>query len=477
MKFFIHKKHIADSSMPPQTEMVNDEIAKTESDALQTDAQEDQEEISKEQEEEAENQTIETETNEPSYASESPENPEELADASKKKDKKHRHLWRRFFRAIGHGLAWPWIKLWHWRPLSRLDRYLIVKFLGTYFFILALIILIAVVFDYNQNIDKFATNHAPMHAIIFQYYANFVPYFSNLFSPLFVFIAVIFFTSKLADHSEIIAMMSNGMSFKRMMRPYMISATIIAVLTFYLGGYVIPRGNVARLDFENIYKKKKHNNYAQNVQLQVDTGVIAFIGDYEDPIKTGYSFSLDKFVNKKLVSHMTANSVSYDTLADERYHWTIRDYTIREMHGYVEHITHGAQTDSIIKMEPSDFMQSRNQQETMTNPELREYIEKQKMRGAANVKEFEVEYYKRTAMSFASFILTTIGVSLSSRKRKGGMGLYLGIGLALSFAYILFQTISSTFAINANWPSALAVWVPNILYAFIALYVYWKAPR
>jgi lipopolysaccharide export system permease protein len=174
---------------------------------------------------------------------------------------------------------------------------------------------------------------------------------------------------------------------------------------------------------------------------------------------------------------MTANSVSYDTLADERYHWTIRDYTIREMHGYVEHITHGAQTDSIIKMEPSDFMQSRNQQETMTNPELREYIEKQKMRGAANVKEFEVEYYKRTAMSFASFILTTIGVSLSSRKRKGGMGLYLGIGLALSFAYILFQTISSTFAINANWPSALAVWVPNILYAFIALYVYWKAPR
>jgi lipopolysaccharide export system permease protein len=394
---------------------------------------------------------------------------------SNKKSKRRKS--KRFFKRLGHMLLWPWKKLWHWRPLSRLDRYLIFKFLGTYFFILALIILIAVVFDYNQNIDKFTTNHAPFKGIVFDYYANFIPYFSNLFSPLFVFIAVIFFTSKLADHSEIIAMMSNGMSFNRMLRPYMISATLIAALTFVLGGYIIPKGNVARLNFENIYKKKKRPNYTQNVQLQVADGVIAFIGDFEDPTKTGYSFSLDKFVNKKLVSHLTANSISYDTLADERYHWTIRDYTIREMKGYVEHITHGAQLDSIIMMEPSDFMQTRNQQETMTNPELKEYIVKQKMRGAANVKEFEVEYYKRTAMSFASFILTTIGVSLSSRKRKGGMGLYLGIGLALSFTYILFQTISSTFAINADWPSALAVWIPNIIFIFIAAFVYVKAPK
>ena len=170
---------------------------------------------------------------------------------------------------------------WYKRLISKLDMYLIKKFLGTYFFSIALIISIAVVFDFNENIDKFTTNHAPWKGIIFEYYANFVPYFSNLFSPLFVFISVIFFTSKLAENSEIIAMMAAGMSFKRLMRPYMISAAIIAVMTFLLGAYVIPKGSVTRLNFENTYKKKKRTEFAQNVQLQVDTGVIAFIEHFD----------------------------------------------------------------------------------------------------------------------------------------------------------------------------------------------------
>lgn len=179
---------------------------------------------------------------------------------------------------------------WYKRLISKLDMYLIKKFLGTYFFSIALIISIAVVFDFNENIDKFTTNHAPWKGIIFEYYANFVPYFSNLFSPLFVFISVIFFTSKLAENSEIIAMMAAGMSFKRLMRPYMISAAIIAVMTFLLGAYVIPKGSVTRLNFENIYKKKKKTEFAQNVQLQVDTGVIAFIEHFDGRTKTGYHF-------------------------------------------------------------------------------------------------------------------------------------------------------------------------------------------
>ena len=227
---------------------------------------------------------------------------------------------------------------WYKRLISKLDMYLIKKFLGTYFFSIALIISIAVVFDFNENIDKFTTNHAPWKGIIFEYYANFVPYFSNLFSPLFVFISVIFFTSKLAENSEIIAMMAAGMSFKRLMRPYMISAAIIAVMTFLLGAYVIPKGSVTRLNFENIYKKKKKTEFAQNVQLQVDTGVIAFIEHFDGRTKTGYHFSLDKFVNKKLVSHLTAASVSYDTLSDERYHWRINNYTLRELKGMREYI-------------------------------------------------------------------------------------------------------------------------------------------
>ena len=281
-----------------------------------------------------------------------------------------------------------WLKLDKW--VKRLDIYIIKKFLGTYFFAIALIISIAVVFDVNENIDRFINNKAPLKAIVFDYYMNFIPYFSNLFSPLFVFIAVIFFTSKLAENSEIIAMFSTGMSFKRMMRPYMISAAIISVVTFGLGAYVIPKGNVTRLDFEDRYKKKKKQEYVRNVQLEVDSGVIAYIERYENYNKTGYRFSLDKFDDKKLVAHLTARSVTYDTASVHK--WTIKNYMIREMEGMREKITRGDRLDTIIKMEPQDFLIMKGQQQTMTSPELKEYIDKQKRRGFANIKEFEIEY-------------------------------------------------------------------------------------
>ena len=359
--------------------------------------------------------------------------------------------------------------------VRKLDRYIIVKFLGTYFFAIALIISIAVVFDINENIDKFINNNAPVKAIIFDYYMNFIPYFSNLFSPLFVFIAVIFFTSKMAENSEIIAMMSTGMSFKRLMRPYMISAAIIAALTYGLGAYVIPEGNVTRLDFEDKYRKKKKQDFVRNVQLEVDSGVIAYLGRYDGRSNTAYSFSLDKFVDKKLVSHLTAKRAVYDTTSVHK--WELRDYMIREMEGMREKITTGKQLDTIIKMQPQDFLIMKGQQQTMTSPELKEYIANQKRRGFANIKEFEIEYHQRIAMSFAAFILTAIGLSLSSKKVKGGMGMNLGIGLALSFSYILFQTVSATFTVNGNTPPIVAVWIPNILYTIIAVYLYRKAPK
>ena len=345
--------------------------------------------------------------------------------------------------------------------LKRLDRYIIVKFLGTYFFAIALIISIAVVFDINENIDDFIKNKAPISAIAFDYYLNFIPYYTNLFSPLFVFIAVIFFTSKLAENSEIIAMFSTGMSFKRLMVPYMISAAIIAAVTYVLGTEIIPTGSVTRLEFERIYKNKRSSDYARNIQLEVDSGTVAYMERYEGYNKTGYRFSLDKFENHQLVSHLTARRITYDTTGVHR--WIIKDYMIREMKGMREIITKGERIDSTINMEPQDFLIKRGQQETMTSRQLREYI--------------EVEYYRRIAMSFAAFILTVIGLSLSSQKRKGGMGLHLGIGIGLSFSYILFQTISSTFAINGNMHPNLAVWIPNILYLGIAVYLYRKAPK
>lgn len=359
--------------------------------------------------------------------------------------------------------------------IRRIDWYIIKKFLGTYFFSIALIISIAVVFDINENIDKFINNKAPVEAIIFDYYMNFIPYFSNLFSPLFVFIAVIFFTSKLAENSEIIAMMSNGMSFRRLLRPYMISAALIAVMTYGLGAYVIPKGNVKRVNFENTYKRKKKAEFVRNVQVEVDSGVIAYIERYENYNKTAYRFSLDKFVDRKLVSHLTARTATYDSTQVHK--WTLKNYMIRELDGLHETITKGERLDSIIPMEPQDFLISKGQQQTMTSAELDEYIAKQKRRGFANIKEFQIEYHQRIAMSFAAFILTIIGASLSTRKVKGGMGLHLGVGLALSFSYILFQTVSATFAVNGSTPPIIAVWIPNLLYSFIAVYLYRKAPR
>lgn len=361
-------------------------------------------------------------------------------------------------------------------PVTRLDRYIIAKYLGTYFFSIALIISIAVVFDINEHIDKYIAKKVPAAEIV-NYYINFIPYYANLFSQLFIFISVIFFTTKLAEHSEIIAMMSTGVSFNRLLRPYMISAGVLCVLTFIMGAYIIPKGNVQRVNFENTYRRRATFNYTSNVQLEVDTGVIAYISRYEDNVKTGFDFTLDKFVNKKLVSHLQAAAIQYDTLSEEPNHWIIKDYQERDLQGMREIINYGSRIDSIINMEPQDLIIRKGQQETMTNPELARYIDHQKKRGFADIQAFEVEYWKRGASSFAAFILTVIGLSLSARKRKNGMGIALGIGLFLSFLYIMFQTISSTFAINANFPSLLAVWIPNIVFLFIAIYFYKKAPK
>ncbi|MBQ4082722.1 MAG: LptF/LptG family permease [Bacteroidaceae bacterium] len=367
--------------------------------------------------------------------------------------------------------------LFRGKPFGRLDRYIIVKFLGHYFFSIALIISIAVVFDYNEHIDKFVANNAPWKAIIFDYYLNFIPYFSNLFSPLFVFIAVIFFTSKLAENSEIIAMFSTGTSIHRLMFPYMFSALLIAILTYGLGAYVIPNGNVTRLEFENVYKKKRKVENARNIQMEVETDVIAYIERFESSNNTAYRFSLDSFEGNSMKSHFTARSLVYAGDKDNPYKWKAKNWQHRIITDSIEVITSGLQMDTIVQVEPYDLFITKNQQETLTSPELKRYIDKQRRRGIANIKEFEIEYHKRIATSFAAFILTLIGLSLSVKKVKGGMGMNLGIGIALSFGYIVFQTISSTFAVNGSMSPIIAVWIPNMTFLVIGAYLYWKASK
>ena len=335
--------------------------------------------------------------------------------------------------------------------LKRIDWYIIKQFLGTYVFSIALIISISVVFDINEKIDKFLNPDVPLKAIVVDYYFNFIPYYANLFSPLFTFIAVIFFTSKLADRSEIIAMLASGMSFRRLMLPYGISAAVIAIVTFVLNAYIIPPATATRIDFQNKHIKNKKVDYVKNAQLEIEPGVIAYFDSYDARSNMGYRFSLEHFEEKKLISRLTAKSIKYDSL----YQWTVIDYMIRDFDGMREQIHTGSLMDT----------------------KLNTYINRQKKRGVGNIQTFQIEYHKRFATIMAAFILTSIGASLSSRKIKGGMGMNIGIGLALSSSYILFMTITSTFAISGYVSPGIAAWIPNILYTFIAIYLYRKAPR
>jgi len=352
-----------------------------------------------------------------------------------------------------------------------LDRYIIRNFLGTYIFAILLLLAIVVMFDINEKLDAFLK--APLKATIVDYFVNFLPYFANQFSPLFTFIAVIFFTSKLAGNSEIIAMLSSGMSYRRLLRPYLFSAFVIATLTFVLSAYIIPPANIKRIEYTNKYVKNKRIDYGSNIMLMVAPGEIAYLTRYDNVTKTGTRFSLEKFDGKKLVSRLTAQTIKWDTL----YHWTVRDYTIRDFSEHREYLTTGRSLDTVIPFEPRDFLIASNDHEKMTTPDLSEYIDSQKHRGVGNIQAFEVEYHRRFAMTAAAFILTVIGMSLSSKKVKGGMGLNIGIGLVLSFSYILFMAVTSTFAISGLTSPMVAMWIPNFVYTIIAVILYRKVSK
>ncbi|MDR3653726.1 MAG: LptF/LptG family permease [Paludibacter sp.] len=362
---------------------------------------------------------------------------------------------------------------YHIFGLKRIDTYIIKKFLGTYFFSIILILSIAVVFDLTEKLDNFVEHNAPLKAIIFDYYFNFIPYYMNMFSPLFTFIAVIFFTSKMASNTEIIAILSSGVSFRRLMLPYFLSAAVIGSISFVVGGYIIPPANKKMLNFEDKYVRPIKQTNAQNVQMEVEKGVIMYIERFEVSNNTGYRFSLEKFNGKTLVSRLTAQTITWDSA----YHWRITDYLQRNFNGMREKITKGSSKDTTIMVQPEEFFITAQEAPQMNNHKLGSYLSKQRKRGVGNIQGFEDEYYKRFSMPLAAFIMTLIGVSLSSRKVRGGMGIHLGIGLALSSIYILFSTMSTSFSVSGSMTSFQAVWLPNVVFLLIGIYLYRTAPK
>lgn len=382
--------------------------------------------------------------------------------------------WRLFTRHRRNpARAKGWERVWNMLGIKLLDRFILKKFLGTYFFATALILAVISMFDITEKLDAFLS--APLKETILDYFVSFLPYFANQLAPLFTFIAVIFFTTKMAGNSEIIAIMSSGVSFNRLMRPYMIGAGVIAALVFCLSNYVIPPTNVKRIEYTNKYVKNKKVTTGIDIQLMARPGEVVYIGRFENSSKTGYGFSYDKFAGKQLVSRLTAHTITYDST--KMYHWTVNDYIKRDFDGMSEKMTKGYRLDTVIPIEPKDFLISKHDQETLTTPQLSDYIEKQKQRGVANIKAFEIEKERRYAVAAAAFILTLIGVSLSAKKSRGGMGLNIGIGLLLSFSYILFSTVTSQFATSGLTSPWLAMWIPNFVYLAIGLWLYRRASK
>lgn len=367
--------------------------------------------------------------------------------------------------------------------LKRLDLYIIKKFLGTFFLAIVLVMTIAIVFDVTEKMDDFFEEQVPFKDIVL-YYLDFIPYYMNMFAPLFIFISVIFFTSKMAGNSEIIAILASGVSYRRLMVPYFTSAMLLFLIFFIMGGYVIPPANGKLLDFldkYNIQKIKSEN--ARNIQMMLAPGSVLYIETFQMRAKSGYRTGLEYFEDKRLVSRVTAERIRFDGLKENdsthvmEPHWHFENYTKRRFEGLREEVTYGARLDTILPLEPEELFITAEQSQQMTNPELKKYINQQRLRGAGNIEAFETELHKRYASPIGVFIMTLLAVTMSSRKVRGGMGKNLGVGLALSAIYVLFSTVSTTFTVNGVMSPFMAVWLPNFIFLAIGMFLYTRAPK
>lgn len=359
--------------------------------------------------------------------------------------------------------------------MKKLDIYIIKKFLGTFFFSIALIISISIVFDFSENVDEFIEKSAPTKAIIFDYYLNFIPYFANLFSPLFIFISVIFFTSKMASNTEIISILASGVSFKRLLRPYLISAILLSLISFYLNNFLIPKSNEKRLEFRYKYIKSAFKNKDKNIHLQLDSNSYAYMGSYSVPTNVGVKFTLEQFdENQRLKYKLLGDYIKWDTTKQL---WNIQNYYERKIDGLTETIKQGLSKDTVLNMHPTEFTRRNEDIEMLDYYQLNEQIKAEKFKGSKKVVFFEIEKHKRIAFPFATIILTFIGVAIASRKVRGGIGLHIGLGLGLSFAFILFMKVTQTFATNGGLDPMIAMWIPNVIFGILAAYLLVKAPK
>lgn len=355
-----------------------------------------------------------------------------------------------------------------------LDRYILMKYLKTFLLAMALIIIIVITFDVSEKLDEFLGHHAPLKSIVFDYYGNFIPQFLNMYSPLFIFISVIFFTSKMAGNTEIIAILGSGISYRRMLRPYLHGATLVAVIILVLGNFVIPVTNKGLSEFENQYIKTIHRSYYSSIHFQPEKHVQVFVEGYDTREHSATFFQRDTYDDSLRL--MKRESAQYIRNIDSTSTWSLRNYV---EHTFLpeEEMTSNDITQLDLKLVPQDFDEASVDISVMNTPKLIRHIKKEKMRGSGAVVASKIELYQRLLNPIAIIIMTLIGVAISSRKTRGGIGVHLAIGISIAFGFIVFMKISTVFAINGSLKPFLAVLLPQLVFGISALYLIKKAPK
>lgn len=376
--------------------------------------------------------------------------------------------------------------------MKLLDKYILNRFLTTFFFVVLILLAVITVIDLTEKMDKFAKAGLKANQII-GYYLDFIPWISSLLAPITIFIATVYVSSRMAAHTEIIAILSSGVSFRRILVPYFIGAALVGILSFLLNGWVIPNSNKSRLEFELMYLKSKYYFDQRNVHIQVAPDVYLYMQSYNNGNQTGYHFTLEKFEDNKLIEKLTANRIEWDSTKQT---WRLRDWNIRHIESVFEpspkpetasfnskkivnadSIVSGASMDTALVIRPKEFESDYRKYDGMTMNELSNYIATLRQRGSTGVEVYEVEKYTRYTSPFTIFILVFMGVIVASRKSRGGTGPQIALGFLLSFVFILFFTLFRTFAESGAMPPVISVWIPNIIFGAISLMMYKYVPR
>jgi lipopolysaccharide export system permease protein len=358
--------------------------------------------------------------------------------------------------------------------MKLLDLYILKKFLTSFFFVVIMLVTVIVVIDITERLDDFIGGHVSFMEVFVDYYLNFIPYIANMLSPITVFISTVFVTARLAAHTEIIAILSSGVSFKRFLFPYFIGSALIAIGTFFLIGWVIPKANKGRVAFENRYFEGEYFYEGRNVHLKIAPETYVYLESYNNAMNIGYQFTLETIKDNKMVYKLKTDKITWDST---QHSWHVDLYSERKLIDEKEVYIEGHDKDLTLSLSPKDFGNNYMLQSTFTLTDLNKYIAELKEKGAENINIYQVEKYERITYPFAVIILTMIGVVVSARKSRGGTGFQVAFGFILAAIYILMVIVSRNFANVGDITPLVAAWIPNGLFSLIGFQMYRSVPK